>query len=94
MTIGGPAATFAQQFRQELFPGTPTLIAGVDRRFVEHGTFTAQDTAETAMAVLCYAVGLWAFGGVRIIVAAFYFITAAVWATCAVLDLAATSARE
>jgi putative peptidoglycan lipid II flippase len=40
--------------------------------FFEHGTFTAQDTAETAMTVLCYAVGLWAFGGVRIIVAAFY----------------------
>jgi putative peptidoglycan lipid II flippase len=40
--------------------------------FFEHGTFTAQDTAETAMAVFCYAVGLWAFGGVRIIVAAFY----------------------
>lgn len=40
--------------------------------FFEHGTFTAQDTAETALAVLCYSVGLWAFGGVRIIVAAFY----------------------
>jgi putative peptidoglycan lipid II flippase len=40
--------------------------------FFEHGTFTAQDTAETALAVLCYAVGLWAFGGVRIIVTAFY----------------------
>lgn len=40
--------------------------------FFEHGSFTAQDTAETALAVLCYAVGLWAFGGVRIIVAAFY----------------------
>ena len=40
--------------------------------FFEHGTFTAHDTAETALAVLCYAVGLWAFGGVRIIVAAFY----------------------
>jgi len=40
--------------------------------FFEHGTFTPQDTAETALAVLCYAVGLWAFGGVRIIVAAFY----------------------
>jgi putative peptidoglycan lipid II flippase len=40
--------------------------------FFEHGTFTALDTAETARAVLCYAVGLWAFGGVRIIVAAFY----------------------
>ena len=40
--------------------------------FFEHGTFTAHDTAETAQAVLCYAVGLWAFGGVRIIVSAFY----------------------
>ncbi|MEY4705572.1 MAG: Virulence factor MviN-like protein [Nitrospirota bacterium] len=40
--------------------------------FFEHGTFTAHDTAETSLAVLCYAVGLWAFGGVRIIVSAFY----------------------
>ncbi|MBM4139784.1 MAG: murein biosynthesis integral membrane protein MurJ [Nitrospira sp.] len=40
--------------------------------FFEHGTFTAQDSAETAFVVLCYAIGLWAFGGVRIIVAAFY----------------------
>ena len=40
--------------------------------FFEHGTFTAQDTAATAFVVLCYASGLWAFGGVRIIVAAFY----------------------
>lgn len=40
--------------------------------FFEHGTFTAHDTAETALAVLCYSIGLWAFGGVRIIVAAFY----------------------
>jgi hypothetical protein len=44
ITIGGPAATFAQQFRQELFPATPTLIAGVDRRFVENGTFTSNET--------------------------------------------------
>jgi len=40
--------------------------------FFEHGTFTAHDTAETAEAVLCYSVGLWAFGSVRIIVSAFY----------------------
>ena len=40
--------------------------------FFEHGTFTAHDTQQTALAVFCYAVGLWAFGGVRIIVAAFY----------------------
>ena len=38
----------------------------------EHGTFTAHDTTETALAVLCYAVGLWASGGGRIIVTAFY----------------------
>jgi signal transduction histidine kinase len=44
VTIGGPAATFAQQFRQELFPATPVLIAGVDRRFVENGTFTDRET--------------------------------------------------
>lgn len=40
--------------------------------FFEHGTFTSHDTVETSLAVLCYAVGLWAFGGVRIIVSAFY----------------------
>lgn len=40
--------------------------------FFEHGTFTPHDTAETAVAVLGYSVGLWAFGGVRIIVSAFY----------------------
>lgn len=40
--------------------------------FFEHGSFTAQDTVATATVVLCYAVGLWAFGGVRIIAAAFY----------------------
>jgi ABC-type uncharacterized transport system substrate-binding protein len=45
ITIGGPAAIFAQQFRQELFPATPTLIAGVDQRFVENGTFSDNETA-------------------------------------------------
>ncbi|WP_447600585.1 murein biosynthesis integral membrane protein MurJ [Nitrospira sp. Nam80] len=40
--------------------------------FFEHGSFTKTDTMETATAVLCYAAGLWAFAGVRIIVAAFY----------------------
>lgn len=40
--------------------------------FFEHGTFTAADTTATATAVLCYAVGLWAFAGIRIIVSAFY----------------------
>ena len=42
--------------------------------FFKHRTFTAHDTAETAMAVLCYAVGLGRSGGVRIIVAAFCYL--------------------
>src|SRR5947199_10432971 len=40
--------------------------------FFEHGQFTAADTQGTAAAVLAYAVGLWAFAGVRIVVSAFY----------------------
>ena len=44
LTIGGPAATFAQQFREELFPVTPMLIAGVDRRFVENTALTEHQT--------------------------------------------------
>src|SRR5215510_8208239 len=40
--------------------------------FFEHGSFIHDDTVATATAVLCYAVGLWAFAGVRIIVSAFY----------------------
>jgi putative peptidoglycan lipid II flippase len=38
----------------------------------QHGEFTYQDTLGTAAAVMGYAVGLWAFGGVRIVVSAFY----------------------
>jgi signal transduction histidine kinase len=44
ITIGGIAASFVQQYREQLFPATPTLIAGVDRRFVEHATFTDNET--------------------------------------------------
>jgi putative peptidoglycan lipid II flippase len=58
-----------------LMPATVGLIllrTPIVHLFFEHGTFTSQDTAETALAVFCYAVGLWAFGGVRIIVASFY----------------------
>ena len=40
--------------------------------FFEHGRFTAADTQGTAAAVLAYAIGLWAFAGVRIVVSAFY----------------------
>jgi len=52
--------------------GLMLLRTPIVHLFFEHGTFTAEDTAQTALTVLCYAVGLWAFGGVRIVVSAFY----------------------
>jgi putative peptidoglycan lipid II flippase len=58
-----------------IFPAMVGLIllrTPIVHLFFEHGQFTAADTAGTAAAVLGYAVGLWAFAGVRIIVAAFY----------------------
>jgi signal transduction histidine kinase len=44
VTIGGPAATFAQQFREQLFGDTPVLVAGVDRRFVTQRAIAANET--------------------------------------------------
>lgn len=38
----------------------------------ERGAFDAHTTAMTSYALLCYAVGLWAFSGIRVMVAAFY----------------------
>lgn len=37
VTMGGPAASFAQQHRAELFPDTPVLITAVDSRFLGNG---------------------------------------------------------
>lgn len=52
--------------------GLILLRVPIVQLFFEHGSFTAADTQATALTVLCYAVGLWAFAGVRIVVAAFY----------------------
>jgi PAS domain S-box-containing protein len=45
VSVGGPAATFAQKYRRQLFPATPLILASVDRRFVQHATLTPNDTA-------------------------------------------------
>ena len=45
VALGGPAAAFAQQHREQLFPTTPMLFAAVDRRFIEKGTMADNDTA-------------------------------------------------
>jgi putative peptidoglycan lipid II flippase len=38
----------------------------------ERGAFTVNSTVQTAWALLCYALGLWAFSVIRVIVSAFY----------------------
>ena len=40
--------------------------------FFEHGAFSKADTVGTAAALLAYAVGLWAFAGMRIVVSVFF----------------------
>src|SRR5207237_7782933 len=61
-----------------LFMVAPSIVGMMQRRLptahlsVEHGRYTADDTHGTDAAVLAYAVGLWAFAGVRIVVGAFY----------------------
>jgi putative peptidoglycan lipid II flippase len=58
-----------------IFPAMVGLIllrTPIVHLFFEHGRFTAADTAGTAAAVFAYAIGLWAFAGVRIVVSAFY----------------------
>jgi PAS domain S-box-containing protein len=48
VTIGGPAAQFAREFRQRLFPATPLLLAATDQRFLLSGTLGVNDTAVAA----------------------------------------------
>lgn len=58
-----------------MFPamaGLITLRVPIVNLLLEHGEFNRISTAGTAAALLCYAVGLWAFAGVRIVAQAFY----------------------
>jgi len=41
--LGGAATRFAQKHRQQLFPSTPMLIAGMDQRHVQAVTLTTND---------------------------------------------------
>lgn len=70
--------TLAFGLRMILFIILPAMLGLILLRrpivhlFFEHGAFSAADTDATAAALLAYATGLWAFGGLRIVVAAFY----------------------
>lgn len=52
--------------------GLMTLRVPIIHLFFQHGRFTEQATLGTAAALLFYCVGLPAFAGIRIVVAAFY----------------------
>ena len=52
--------------------GLITLRTPIIHLIFEHGEFTADATRGTATAVAFYAIGLWAFGAMRIVVSAFY----------------------
>ena len=43
--IGGPAVSFTQQHKAQLFPATPVLLASVDYRFVSAGRLAPNETA-------------------------------------------------
>jgi signal transduction histidine kinase len=43
VTIGPPAAAFYLKNRDQLFPGTPLVIAGLDRRFIRESALRAED---------------------------------------------------
>ena len=48
VTLGGPAADFAQKYRERLFPTTPKIMASVDRRWVQATTLAANETTLAA----------------------------------------------
>ena len=45
VTIAGPAAVFARNYRRQLFPDTPLLFAAVDRRFLRDAPLGGNETA-------------------------------------------------
>ena len=58
-----------------MFPAMAGLIAlrvPIVNLLLQHGHFDSNSTQGVALALVCYAVGLWAFAGVRIVVQAFY----------------------
>jgi PAS domain S-box-containing protein len=45
VTVGGVAALFAQEYREQMFPDRPMLISSVDQRFVQNRTLRSSEAA-------------------------------------------------
>jgi signal transduction histidine kinase len=43
VTLGAPAAFFAQKYRAQLFPSTPLVIGGPEQRAINYSTLTSND---------------------------------------------------
>jgi putative peptidoglycan lipid II flippase len=73
-------ATLASALRLVAFLNVPSAVglAILARPIIsliyEHGRFGAADTDATAEALLCYAIGLYAYSGVKVLAPAFYAI--------------------
>jgi len=46
--IGGPAGRFAQKYREQLFPSTPMVLAGVDERHLQNDALHPNDASVAA----------------------------------------------
>jgi signal transduction histidine kinase len=44
ISVGAPAAGFVQKYREQLFPGTPTVLTAVEQRLVDRASLTDNDT--------------------------------------------------
>jgi signal transduction histidine kinase len=44
ISVGAPAAEFVQKYREQLFPGTPTVLTAVEQRLVDRASLTDNDT--------------------------------------------------
>lgn len=70
--------TFAYAMRLIFFITLPSMVGLIVLRepivkiLFQRGSFSAEATQMTAYALLCYAVGLWAFSAVRVVVSTFY----------------------
>lgn len=48
IAVGGPAVTFLQRYRRQLYPATPAVYTGVDQRRVSLNSLTANDAVVVA----------------------------------------------
>lgn len=44
MSVGGPAASFVQKYRHELFPNAPMVLTTVEERLIDRASLTERDT--------------------------------------------------